>query len=97
MKRKLLILLLFLAITLPACDALVQNSKANTCPLPPAGFTKADLIGTWASGSEDTLILRANGTYKQIMNVPTTPRFEYESDWMPWSITYSEDGYQISI
>jgi hypothetical protein len=92
MKKGRLILMLFLAYSLSACNTLDQSSKTNTCPLPPAGFTKAELIGTWASGNEDTLILRANSTYKQIMHVPTTPRFDYESDWLPWSITYSEDG-----
>ena len=92
MKRKLLILMFFLAYCLSDCSVLDQNSEANTCPPPPVGFTAADLVGTWASGNEDKLILRADGTYKQIMHVSTHPPFNYESDWLPWSMTYSKDG-----
>ena len=70
------------------------NSEKNNCPLPQEGFSEADLVGTWMakrSESTDTLVIRANGTYKQILHLET-PSVDYESEWLPWRFEYSESG-----
>jgi hypothetical protein len=58
-------------------------------------FSESDLIGTWGGDIEhawDSLIvIREDGHYKQIINVKRTG-FQYESGWLPWRVTYSEQG-----
>ncbi len=76
--------------------------KENRClsALPPAGFSEADLVGTWVAtrlGDSDTLVIREDGTYKQIIHVEYTdytdePDVDYESDWQPWWLEYHESG-----
>lgn len=58
------------------------------------------MVGTWTAGwsrfgiPDDTLIIREDGTYKQILDLPNTegPPFKYESDWQPWRLEYGENG-----
>lgn len=76
--------------------------KENSClsALPPDGFSEADLVGTWVArrlGDSDTLIIRDDGTYKQIIHVEYTDYtdkldVDYESDWQPWWLEYHESG-----
>jgi hypothetical protein len=94
MKRKRLFLLLLLAFFFTSCSNLNQNKSSDSCPLPPSSFTEKDLIGTWKSGipeRNDTLIIKEDGTYKQIIHVET-PVFDYESDWLRWSMSVSDKG-----
>jgi hypothetical protein len=56
--------------------------KENSClsSLPPASFSKANLVGTWVArrlGDSDTLIIREDGTYKQIIHLDI-PAVDYE-------------------
>lgn len=47
-----------------------------------------DLSGIWTAvtiGRSDTLILMADGFYKQIVHIDT-PETDYESEWLPWRI-----------
>lgn len=74
-----------------------MDRNANNCPLPPTGFTQDDLLGTWVAGGprkNDTLIIRQDGTYKQIVHYDpaTGPDLDYESDWQPWWLEYSDTG-----
>jgi len=66
------------------------------CPPLPETFTEADLIGTWVASyflhDKDTLIIRANGTYKQIYNDPDSG-LQYESDWQEWWIEHRPSGF----
>ncbi len=67
------------------------------CSAPSKEFSEADLIGTWVAGVPDqreTLIIRADGKYKQIVHVEFVegPPTDYESEWQPWMIEYSQDG-----
>jgi len=77
---------------------LVDSTKYQQgCPLPPDGFSKSDLSGTWYAGGpdrSDTLIIREDGTYKQIIHIgyPNKGAFDYESDWQPWWLEYAETG-----
>ena len=77
----------------------IITKPAGCSPLPD-GFSEADLIGTWVAGTpdqSDTLIIKADGTYKQIVHVEFAELspLDYESDWQSWRLEYSEQhiGY----
>ncbi len=70
------------------------------CPPLPETFKESDLIGTWIASynifTTDMLIIREDGTYKQVFedNVPETDyHYRYDSDWQEWWIEYRESGY----
>jgi len=84
--------IVFLApILLVAC----QPGEPSGCPRPPEGFSSASLVGTWGgtieSAWDSTIVISADGRYKQIMNIKRTG-FKYESDWLPWHLEYSQQG-----
>jgi len=62
----------------------------------PESFSTDDLIGTWIASyslnDTDTIIINADGTYKQIYDDPDSSLF-YESDWANWTIEFRESGY----
>lgn len=69
-------------------------SKPKGCPLPPKEFSEKDLIGTWVArrlDETDTLIIRDDGKYKQIIRVENSLA-EYESGWQIWWLDYSGVG-----
>lgn len=72
-----------------------QGSEGCTSVLPPETFQEAHLVGTWVAryggNATDTLIIREDGTYKQIFDDPI-PGYQYESDWQKWGIEYKESG-----
>jgi len=84
-------MVLLVVLFLVACS----SKESSGCPLPPKGFSESDLVGTWGGTIEtawdSTIIIRADGRYKQIMNIERTG-FKYESDWQPWRVTYSDKG-----
>ena len=70
-----------------------QNGETGCIP-PPETFTEKDLVGTWRYGlddSNDTLIIREDGTYKQIIH-KESQSFDYESEWLPWWVEYMDIG-----
>ncbi len=88
--------LIILACLLPIIG-IIQNENAPRCTPPIGNFSESDLIGTWVevrAKSEDTLIIRADGTYKQIVHIEYAelPPTDYESDWQPWRLEYSKDN-----
>ncbi len=90
MTMKYSFIALLMILLLSACN----SEETRGCPLPPQGFSESDLIGTWSaigSRGDNAIIIRAGSRYKQIMNVTRTG-FKYESDWLPWRMTYSEQG-----
>ena len=67
------------------------------CTSPPRTFSQADLIGTWEAGvprQRDTLIIREDGTYKQLVHIEYTnlPSVDFESDWQAWWLEERESG-----
>lgn len=86
-------LIVLLIVLLCACTP----EAPPECTLPPKGFSDIDLVGTWdaldASGDpgDNSIIIREDGEYKQIMNVKWQD-FKYESDWKPWKVSYSDEG-----
>lgn len=71
------------------------NEEDIGCRQPPQEFTESDLAGTWVKKHldlrSDTLIIKADGTYKQIIHLEAYS-VDYESDWLPWWIEYFDDG-----
>src|SRR5258706_14898634 len=62
-----------------------EKVEALSCPLLPKDFSESDLVGTWIGeyfGSIDKLVIRADGTYKQIYS--SAPPINFESDWQKW-------------
>ena len=90
-KKRYVFLALSMLLLLVACN----SKESSGCPLPPEGFSESDLVGTWSGGIEtawdSTIVIRGDGRYRQIINIKRTG-FQYESDWQPWRVTYSEEG-----
>ncbi len=82
MKQKYALLAWLVFLLLTACNA----TGSTGCDRPPKeGFSETDLVGTWSamgSQGDNTIIIREDGQYKQIMKVQRTG-FNYESDWRP--------------
>jgi hypothetical protein len=56
---------------------------------PPTTFKDEDLVGTWQAhydGSVDTLILKADGTFKQVYEDRHEEDYVYETPWNEWSV-----------
>jgi hypothetical protein len=78
--------------------AVLQEDRGNkgcTSILPPETLQESDIVGTWiakyGSAATDTLILKEDGTYKQIYNNSITD-YHYESDWQKWWLEHRESG-----
>lgn len=91
---------ILIQLALYACALLVciscssQDKEQGGCAPPAEGFSEADLIGTWKTGDQDrndTLILRDDGLYKQIVYVEFE-NFDYESGWQSWRIENQDNG-----
>jgi hypothetical protein len=96
MKSKKSILIVLLVV---ACLAvgIYQVVADRGCTRPPKDFTEDDLIGTWYYGGpkrNDTLIIRNDGTYKQIVHIEhyEEPATDYKSDWQSWWVEYTGNG-----
>ena len=68
-----------------------------TCSPPPDWFSEKDLAGKWTAWGDDveeTIIIREDGTYKQIifinLNKDNEP-VEYETEWQSWSLEYGSE------
>ena len=73
---------------------IVMGHTEKNCPLPPATFSKADLVGTWIArrlNDTDTLNIRSDGKYQQIVHIEY-PRLDYESEWQDWHVETTETG-----
>lgn len=97
--RKILFLIVMGVIALLSGCVPVQEEEIG-CRPPPQNFTEANLVGIWWTGFvrspkvDDYLEIRADGTYKQTIYIEYSdiPSVYYESDWLPWSIEYFDDG-----
>jgi len=63
---------------------------------PPATFQDSDLVGTWEAryweAGVDTLIIRADGTFKQIYRDNYKKDYVYETPWNRWWVERFPDG-----
>lgn len=94
MRKQLFFIGIIVIAILSSCSTL--KDERDGCKPPPQDFTEADLVGTWWAGYksspkvDDTLIIREDGTYKQMIYLEGYS-VNYESDWLPWYIEYSDD------
>lgn len=94
--RKLLVFITLTIIAMLSSCTMLEEER-DGCKPPPHDFKEADLFGTWWAGfvspprRDDTLIIREDGTYKQIIHLEAY-EVNYESDWLPWWIEYFDDG-----
>ena len=81
---------------LVACTRMPVGDVTLECPELPATFHQEDLVGTWAASyslnDSDVLIIRSDGTYKQIYDDPDAGR-HFESDWLKWQIEFRESNF----
>jgi hypothetical protein len=91
---KPIILGLLVTLSVAACNLI--GIAPTGCDLP-EDFTETDLLGTWEASykttpkARDVLILRDDGYYKQTIHLEI-PTFEYEGNWLPWRVEYSDTG-----
>lgn len=99
MVYSLFFVTLVLVFSLTACSTNGPQGQATPsirCPPLPAGFKESDLIGTWVAkyggGDIDTLIIREDGTYKQIYS-DALSGYHFESDWKKWWTEHRSSGF----
>src|SRR5271157_5857224 len=89
MKQKIL---KFLFLIIPMALAMCSCDGRTPCIPPPKGFSEKDLVGTWSAGlNQDTLIIKSDGTYRQIVH-HIDPNIDYTSGWQRWWLEYHQDG-----
>jgi hypothetical protein len=80
----------------PTATALVEDQVRWRCRPLPETFEESDLVGTWRSeyypGVEtDTLILREDGTYRQIYE-DTRLDHQFTTPWNRWYVEHRATG-----
>lgn len=74
-----------------------QSDQTQGCSPAPIAISEKNLIGTWMAGvpdHSDTLIIKSDGTYKQIVSIifANGQTIEYESDWQDWYLEFSNNS-----
>jgi hypothetical protein len=73
----------------------IPTQTPRACPTLPATFKENDLIGTWRASyaleDQDTLIIKEDGTYKQIYE--SQGDILVETEWLKWWLEKRESGY----
>jgi hypothetical protein len=87
-KALIPILLLLILLMVVACGAPYSN--------PPTDFQDSDLIGTWEARymewGTDRLVLKADGTFRQVYQDHTEEGYVYETPWNEWWVERLADG-----
>jgi hypothetical protein len=85
-----------LATILLICGSLVLVQCGTKFAAPPASLQQSDLAGTWEADylgpGVDTLIIREDGTFKQIYHSTKAEDYTYETSWNEWSLEPFRDG-----
>ena len=83
-----MILPIFALLTTAGCEARYSN--------PPPTFQDSDLVGAWEAHymewGVDRLIIRVDGTFKQIYQDHTVEGYVYETPWNEWWVERFPDG-----
>lgn len=89
-RKKWLTTMLFVLALLLASGCRVPYSN------PAETFQESDLVGTWEAHymewGSDKLILRADGTFKQVYQHNTVKGYVYETPWNKWWVERFPDG-----
>jgi len=95
MRKTAVVLSILLPLVTSAClPVVLETPVPGGCPPLPETFQESHLIGTWQAeygASTDTLILREDGTYKQIF-ARHTDDYRYESAWNRWWLEHRASG-----
>lgn len=93
-SRIILLLLFLITLACRQSSPAIREGASWRCPSLPEKFKEADLVGTWHSRynsvSNDTIILQADGTYKQVYR--RTNGYSYESSWNRWHLEQTPEG-----
>ncbi len=98
MKKKTILIGMWIVLAFLSGCLLEQSPTESPpgCPTPPKDFSSSTLVGTWVAGRpdwSDTLIIKADGTYKQILHlVSNTRNYDYESTWQSWRLEPQPNG-----
>jgi hypothetical protein len=93
--------LIMTTVLLTSCTAFrprPEATKTPACRPLPENFQEEDLIGTWVAEYNggvaiDRLVIKEDGTYKQIFMDTLTPSRNFESDWSKWWLEQRPSGY----
>ncbi len=101
-RRTRAIALLAFAVATPALTcalavAWVWRSRCLEAPYsnPPRSFQDSDLVGTWETHygrSLDRLIIREDGTFRQLYQSGYAEDYAYETPWNEWSLDRFSNG-----
>ena len=74
-----------------------QSDQTQGCSPASIDISEQNLIGTWNAGvpdHSDTLIIKADGTYKQIVSIilANGQTIKYEGDWQDWYLEFSNNS-----
>jgi len=96
----LIMILAICALCFYAQPLVMRLTGSGQCTLPPEDFSEIDLEGVWQATrlpDRDTLIIRGDGTYKQVIHKENLDyegsEFNYESEWLTWYMESTESGY----
>jgi len=83
--------------TPPTVSSIDTAAPTLSCPSPQPGLLPGDFAGTWMAtywgGTVvDTISLRPDGTYKQVVD-SVSEGLHYESPWREWWVEVRESGY----
>lgn len=80
-------------LPLPGGDPICREAPYSP---PRESLQESDLVGTWRTyywgDSVDTLMLRADGTFKQTFRGPGEDGYRYETPWNRWWLEPLSDG-----
>lgn len=96
-RRLTVAISILVLLTAAACGAGWLMLAAQDVPYanPPESLQDSDLVGTWETRygrSVDRLILRADGTFKQVYQDNTVEGYVYETPWNEWWLERFPDG-----
>jgi len=78
------------------CISLTIAQCGTQFSAPPASLQESDLLGTWQTSywrsGVDTLIIRKDGTFKQIYRSMREKDYVYETPWNKWWLERLSDG-----
>ena len=92
-----MVLSVFVMVTVClSCCTVFEPHLEQPYSNPSATFQDSDLVGVWEvhymEWGSDKLILKTDGTFKQVYQDSTVEGYVYETPWNEWSVEYFPDG-----
>lgn len=90
------VLVLLTALACPSCCGVLVPHLEQPYSNPPVTFRDSDLVGTWETHymewGIDRLILKGDGTFRQLYQDHTVENYVYETPWNEWWVERFPDG-----